>query len=135
MKRRFLVFFLASFLAFNFGEGQPVKKYGALQVKGTQLCDAKGKPVVLRGMSYGWHNFWPRFYNQSSVQWLAKDWNCSVVRAAMGVEPKGGYKQDSAGAVQKVKAVVDGAIKSGLYVIIDWDSHNINVTEVKNFFA
>jgi endoglucanase len=122
-------------LFFHFLQAQPVKQHGQLQVKGTQLCDAKGAPVVLRGMSYGWHNFWPRFYNQSSVQWLAKDWGCSVVRAAMGVEPKGGYKQDSAGAVQKIKAVVDGAINAGIYVIIDWHSHNINLVEAQTFFA
>lgn len=114
---------------------QPVKKYGHLQVKGTRLCDEKGNPVVLRGMSFGWHNFWPRFYNEGVVAWLAKDWDCSVVRAAMGVEPRRGYRQDSAFSVQKIKAVVDGAIKNGIYVIIDWHSHNINLPEAKSFFA
>jgi endoglucanase len=116
-------------------DAQPVKKHGQLQVKGTQLCDKKGNPVVLRGMSYGWHNFWPRFYNENTVAWLAKDWNCSVVRAAMGIEPRHGYKEDSAFAIQKIKAVVDGAIKAGIYVIIDWHSHNINLEEAKTFFA
>ena len=113
---------------------QPAKKYGQLQVKGLQLCDAKGNPVVLRGMSFGWHNFWPRFYNAAAVNWLYKDWNCSVVRAAMGIEPQRGYKQDSAGAIQKIEAVIDGAIQTGIYVIIDWHSHNINLREAKAFF-
>ncbi|HWI89960.1 MAG TPA: glycoside hydrolase family 5 protein [Flavisolibacter sp.] len=122
-------------IAVSIVSAQPVKKYGHLQVKGTQLCDKKGKPVILRGMSYGWHNFWPRFYNENTVSWLYKDWHCSVVRAAIGIEPKGGYKSDSAGAVQKIKAVVDGAIKAGIYVIIDWHSHNINLQEAKSFFA
>ncbi|MGZ3852112.1 MAG: glycoside hydrolase family 5 protein [Flavisolibacter sp.] len=129
------LFFLLTVLSLGVAKAQPVKKFGQLQVKGTQLCDAKGNPVVLRGMSFGWHNFWPRFYNADAVDWLYKDWNCSVVRAAMGIEPKGGYKQDSAGAVQKIKAVVDGAIRSGIYVIIDWHSHNINLEEAKAFFA
>lgn len=129
-------FFLLSFLLlFNCLRGQPVKDYGHLQVKGHQLCSEKGIPIVLRGMSFGWHNFWPRFYNAHVVDWLYKDWNCNVVRAAMGIEPGGGYLQDSAGAVRKVKAVVDGAIQSGIYVIIDWHSHNINLTEAKAFFA
>jgi endoglucanase len=135
MKTHRLVLFFICLFVVGILQAQPVKKWGQLQVKGTQLCDKKGKPVVLRGMSFGWHNFWPRFYNQDAVQWLAKDWDCSVVRAAMGVEPKGGYKQDPDGAVQKVKAVVDGAIKAGIYVIIDWHSHNINLTEAKTFFA
>jgi len=132
---RFKLFF--SFLlslVFYCLSAQPVKKYGQLQVKGTQLCDAKGHPVVLRGMSLGWHNFWPRFYNEGAVAWLHKDWNVSVVRAAMGVEPKGGYIQDSAGSVEKIKAVVDGAIKEGIYVIVDFHSHNIRVKEARTFF-
>jgi endoglucanase len=134
MKTKWFLLIAAGMLAMNL-QAQPVQKYGQLQVKGTQLCDAKGNPVVLRGMSFGWHNFWPRFFNKEAVAWLAKDWNCSVVRAAMGIEPKRAYKDDSAGAVQKIKAVIDGAIQSGIYVIIDWHSHNINLQEAKAFFA
>lgn len=135
MKTHRFALFFASLLVVCFLQAQPVKKWGQLQVKGTQLCDAKGKPVVLRGMSFGWHNFWPRFFNEAAVSWLHKDWNATVVRAAMGVEPKGGYVHDSAGAVQKVKAVIDGAIKEGIYVIIDWHSHNIRLNEAKTFFT
>lgn len=50
---------------------KPVKQWGQLQVKGAQLCDHKGQPVVLRGVSLGWHNLWPRFYNKQAVKWLA----------------------------------------------------------------
>jgi endoglucanase len=134
---KFKYHFLLTFFVFvlRFVYAQPVKVHGQLQVKGSQLCDENGSPVVLRGMSFGWHNFWPRFYNPGAVAWLASDWNCSVVRAAMGVEPKGGYKEDPEGSAKKIKAVVDGAIKSGIYVIIDWHSHNINLAEAKTFFA
>ena len=114
---------------------QPVKVHGQLRVDGTKLLDSKGKPVVLRGMSFGWHNWWPRFYNAGTVKWLHDDWKCSVVRAAMGVEPDKGYIKDSAGSVADVKAVVDAAIKEGIYVIIDWHSHNIKLNEAKTFFA
>jgi endoglucanase len=114
---------------------QPVKMHGQLRVVGTKLVDKTGNPVVLRGMSYGWHNWWPRFYNGGTVKWLHDDWKCSVVRAAMGVEPDGGYVKDSASSVAKIKAVVDAAIKEGIYVIIDWHSHNIRLNEAKGFFA
>ncbi len=113
---------------------QPVKLHGQLSVKGTQLVDQKGQPVVLRGMSFGWHNFWPRFYNADVVDWLYKDWDCSIVRAAMGVEPDSGYLKDPVWSKNKVKAVVDAAIKEGIYVIIDWHSHNINMPQAKDFF-
>lgn len=118
-----------------FGRAQPVKKYGPLQVTGTQLTDAKGNPVVLRGMSFGWHNWWHRFYNAGAVSWLYNDWNCSVVRAAMGVEPDNGYIKSPGSSLACVKAVVEAAIRNGIYVIIDWHSHNINTKEAKEFFA
>jgi endoglucanase len=59
-------------------QAQPVKKYGQLKVVSTQLVDQKGIPVVLRGMSFGWHNWWPQFYNAGAVKWLYEDWNCSI---------------------------------------------------------
>jgi endoglucanase len=133
IKSALLIFFSVGI--FFFSNAQPVKEHGKLQVKGIQLCDEKGNPVVLRGMSFGWHNLWPRFYNKNAVKWLHTDWHCSVVRAAMGIELKRGYKDDSTTAVQKIKAVVDAAIQEGIYVIIDWHSHNINLQEAKLFFA
>lgn len=60
---------------------QPVKDHGKLSVKGTQLVDEKGKTVILRGVSYGWHNWWPRFYNKETVKWLRDDWGCTGMSA------------------------------------------------------
>lgn len=114
---------------------QPVKIHGQLKVVGPQLIDANNKPVMLRGMSFGWHNWWPRFYNKEAVAWLASDWKCNVVRAAMGIEPAKGYLKDSAGSREKIEAVINGAIDAGIYVIIDWHSHNIQTKEAKSFFA
>ncbi len=115
--------------------GQPVKLHGRLSVQGTQLVDKDGHPYALRGMSFGWSCFHPRFYTAGTVDWLYRDWNCSVVRAAMGVEPKGGYIDNPTGSKELVEAVVDGAIKSGIYVIIDWHSHHVNLEEAKGFFG
>jgi endoglucanase len=116
-------------------KAQPVKENGMLSVKGIQLVSEKGKPIVLRGMSFGWHNWWPRFYNAGAVKWLHEDWKCSVLRAAMGVEPDGGYIKSPDESKEKIKAVVDAAIKEGIYVIIDWHSHNIRQEEAKSFFT
>jgi endoglucanase len=116
-------------------KAQFVKAHGQLTVTGTQLMDAHHQPIVLRGMSYGWHNFWPRFYNERSVDWLAKDWKATVVRAAIGVEPTAGYLEDTAAAIKSAEAVVEGAIKAGIYVIIDWHSHNIRLSHAKAFFT
>lgn len=116
-------------------QAQPVKKHGNLSVKGIQLTDEHGNATVLNGVSYGWHNWWPRFYNKESVKWLASDWKCSVVRAAMGVEPKEGYIDKPDWSKEKMEAVIDGAIESNIYVLIDWHSHNIKLAEAKVFFA
>lgn len=113
---------------------QPVKKHGQLKVKGTQLVDKDDKPIALHGMSFGWSCFHPRFYTSGAVRTLVKDWKCTVIRAAMGIEPGKGYKEDSATQVALVKTVIDACIEQGVYVIIDWHSHNINLKEARAFF-
>lgn len=128
-------YFLFSILFFSsMVEAQPVKRYGQLKVDGIQLMSENGEPVVLRGMSFGWHNYWPRFYNKECVKWLVDDWDCDVIRAAMGIEPEGAYLKDPEGSKNKIEAVVNGAIEEGVYVIIDWHSHNIQLEEAKAFF-
>ena len=118
-----------------FTNAQPAEKHGALSVKGIQLVNQKGDDVVLRGVSYGWHNWWPRFYNTASVKWLADDWNCTVVRAAMGVGPRRSYMDKKEWSKEKIEAVIQGAIDNDIYVIIDWHSHEIHTDEAKVFFA
>ena len=128
----FFIFLIMSIAAVN---AQPVKQHGKLKVAGTQLTDQYNKAVVLRGMSFGWHNWWPRFYNKESVDWLATDWKCNVVRAAMGIEPAGAYLTNPELATQKIESVIEGAIQSGIYVIVDRHSHDINTKEAKEFFT
>ena len=129
-----LLFCVIILLNVSHTQSQIVKQHGQLKVQGTQLVNSKGQPVVLRGMSFGWHNWWPRFYNAGAVNWLVKDWRCTVVRAAMGIEPDQGYIKKPDWSKERVKAVVDAAINAGVYVIIDWHSHNINLEEAKTFF-
>jgi len=105
-----------------------------LSVKGTFLTDKDGNQVVLRGASLGWHNWWPRFYNKETVAWLKKDWNCNLIRAAIGVEPDGAYIQKPDLAMNCLYEVVDAAIENDMYVIIDWHSHSIRQEEAKTFF-
>lgn len=126
--------FISLLLCFQICKTQPSKQHGHLKVAGTQLVNEQGEPIVLRGMSFGWHNFWPRFYNRQAVDWLVKDWKCTVVRAAMGIEPNNGYLKDPKGSKEKIETVVEAAIASGIYVIIDWHSHNIQTKEAKEFF-
>jgi endoglucanase len=115
-------------------KAQPVKQHGNLSVKGVNLVDQQGNPLMLVGVSYGWHNWWPRFYNKETVKWLADDWKCSVVRAAMGVEPAKGYLDSPDWSKEKIEAVIEGAIENNIYVIIDWHSHGIQTKAAIQFF-
>ncbi|TCN51481.1 glycoside hydrolase family 5 protein [Flavobacterium circumlabens] len=129
------LFSIALLLLFSFSNAQ-VKTHGQLSVAGTQLVDKSNQPVVLRGMSFGWHSMWPRFYNEKAVKWLQKDFNCNVVRAAMGIElGEMSYMKEPQFSKDKIEAVIKGAIKADIYVIVDWHSHNINLEEAKAFFA
>lgn len=116
-------------------QAQPVKNHGNLSVKGTKLIDEHGKITVLNGVSFGWHNWWPRFYNAEVMKWLADDWKCSVVRAAMGVDPKSGYIDKPDWSKEKMDAVIQGAIDNGIYVLIDWHSHTLKPEQAKTFFS
>jgi len=135
MKR---IFFIPIFIFLLFAvtaQAQPVKKHGKLSVKGVQLTGEHGNATVLNGVSYGWHNWWPRFYNKESVKWLATDWKCSAVRAAMGIDPKSGYIDKPDWSKEKIEAVIQGAIENDIYVLIDWHSHTLKLEEAKVFFA
>ena len=111
-----------------------VEKHGKLSVDGGFLVNERGEKVALKGVSFGWHNWWPRFYNEKAVETLTNDWECTVVRAAMGVDPDRGYISDPQFSTECVTRVVDAAVKNGVYVIIDWHSHTIRTAEAVRFF-
>lgn len=112
----------------------PVKRWGQLQVKGSQLCDQQGQPVVLRGVSFGWHNLWPRFYTPKAVRSLHRDWHATVVRAAMGTRIRNNYLENPKFALQCVENIIKGAIREDVYVIVDWHSHDLLTEEAMTFF-
>lgn len=113
----------------------PVEKFGQLSIKGNQVVDATGAPVQLTGMSLFWSQWMGQYYNADCVKWLAEDWKCSVVRAAMGVGA-GGYATNPDVELKKVTDVIDAAIANGIYVIVDFHEHKAEsrVTEARTFF-
>ena len=123
------------FSSFKAPKNSPVAINGKLQVNGTQLSNKNGEAIMLRGASFGWHNLWPRFYNRKAVAWLAADWKCNVVRASMGVGLDDSYLENPEYALKCMTSVIDGAIKRGIYVIIDFHSHKIHTEEAKTFFT
>nr|BAD90558.1 cellulase [Spirotrichonympha leidyi] len=112
-----------------------VDTYGALSVSGSKVVGKSGSPAALHGVSFGWHNWWPEFYTADTVKHLAEDWKATVLRAAIGVEPDGGYLQDSSLGDQCATTVADAAIANGIYVILDWHQHRINQDAAIKFFT
>ncbi len=113
-----------------------VEKYGQLSVKGNYITSQYGDTVQLRGMSMFWSQWMSQYYNAGVVKWLKDDWKCTVVRIAMGVE-SGGYLDNAFDEKQKVYKMVDAAIANGIYVIIDYHSHEAhnNPEPAKKFFT
>lgn len=142
MQIRQLIIALAA-LAAGFGNAQgafltdqpPVERHGWLQVKGSALLDQQGDTTQLAGVSFGWHNMWPRFYNPDNVKVLAQDWKADIVRCAIGLDlDENTYDKKPEWALEKVDSIVRGAINEGIYVIIDFHSHDNNVELAKKFF-
>jgi endoglucanase len=129
-----VVFFLSAACT-RTSEDHFVAEHGPLSVKGINLVDQHGEILTLRGISLGWHNWWPRFYDRETVAWLKNDWRCNVLRAAIGVEPDNGYIAAPDFALKCLTTVIDAAIENDMYVIVDWHSHNIRIEEAKAFFT
>lgn len=108
---------------------------GKLSVKGIQLVNEQGDPLALKGVSYGWHNWYHQYFNPETVRFFAEEWKCSLVRASIGVGPSGDYSENPALATECAIRVADAAIANGIYVIIDWHSHEIRTEEAKRFFT
>lgn len=114
-----------------------VAENGALQVVGTQLCNAAGAPVVLRGMSSHGMQWYPQFATYESIK-TTKDYGANLFRVAMYTK-EGGYLDDP-GVLQAVIQAVDAATALDMYAIIDWHILSDNnpmqhINEAKAFFA
>ncbi|WP_299249544.1 cellulase family glycosylhydrolase [uncultured Aquimarina sp.] len=136
-KLNVLIFVIIVFFTTNQLVSQTiVEKHGQLKIEGTKIKDECGRNTQLKGMSYFWHQ-WEggEYWNSNTLKWLRDDWKVEIVRAAMGVRGSGGdYIDDPVGSANQVRAVVDGAIEHGIYVIIDFHAHPNYKEEAKTFF-
>jgi endoglucanase len=117
-------------------EGSFVARHGQLKIVRTRLCDESGKPVTLKGFSSHDLKDFGQFANDDAVAFLARDWNVTVIRAALYVES---YKKDPS-IERHLDDFVNACEKSGIYCIIDWHvlfEHNPSLTtnDAKAFFA
>jgi endoglucanase len=93
-----------------------VERHGQLKTNGQYIVNKNNEIVQLRGMSFYWSKWeGPQFYTADILNQLVDSWKCTVVRVA--------YANGSEGW-SSCQTVIDAAIKKGIYVIIDWHSHN-----------
>lgn len=116
----------------------PVAQHGKLHVADGRMVNEHGVPPQLRGISFSW-SIWggQKYYNTAVVDWLVDDFNASLLRLSMAIEPAGGYLEKPAEQLALIHAVADQAIDRGVYILIDWHDHNAenNLAEAKAFFA
>lgn len=95
---------------------------GALQVIGTKLCDSKGTPITLRGISTHGIGWFPQYINEAAFGEFRNNWSANVIRLAMYTIEYNGYCTDGnkEDLKQLVKNGVEYATKNDMYVIIDW---------------
>jgi len=113
-------------MPYEYPKGSPVDKWGKLQVAKDEngvrrLCDEKGNPVQLRGMSsHGMQ--WPGAANitEDNIKSLRHEWNCNVFRLAFYVDEEGGYAYNPSHRSHHLENVVKWCAENGMYVLIDW---------------
>lgn len=114
----------------------------ALHVDGTQLKDAQGNAVQLRGLSTHGLSWYPQYVNEDAFRWFRDAWHANVIRLAMYTAESGGYCTDGDrdSLKQLIQDGVSYATALDLYVIIDWHilsdgNPNTYKEEARQFFA
>lgn len=118
-------------------ESTPVALNGMLQVDGAQIVGEHGNPVQLMGMSHYWTIWGPQKYcNRDVVSWLAEDWKIDLIRIAMAAnEGTLSWVQFKEYQNKLVDSVVQAAVDNGIYVIVDWHTHDLLTEDAKEFFG
>lgn len=95
-----------------------VSENGKLQVIGTQLCNAAGQPIQLRGMSSHGLHWYPQYTSRESIACTAS-FGANLFRVAM-YTGENGYISQPDNVKNLLITAVDNAVAEDMYVIIDW---------------
>ncbi|MBP3814181.1 MAG: glycoside hydrolase family 5 protein, partial [Butyrivibrio sp.] len=111
---------------------------GQLSVKGTQLVDKNGSPVILKGISLHGLTWFPDFVSNDIFKQVSTEWDCNLIRLPIYSELYcNGEKNENTVLLRRG---VDYAIENDMYVMVDWHilndyDPNINIDEAMDFFA
>ena len=117
----------------------PVLEHGTLGVTEGHIVDKNNKIFQIRGISshgLGLSQNYQKYINEDSLKYVRDYWNVNTIRLAFYTPEDCGNNQET---VEVLKNDVRLAIKTGLYVIIDWHvlkekNPNVYLEESKEFF-
>ncbi len=133
----FLLLLFSAGITRSLARERPVEKHGQLRVEKGVLVNQHGVAPQLRGISFSWSVWGGRkYYTTEALNWLIDDFDVSLVRLSMAVEPDSGYLQQPDEQFELITRVADEAISKGIYVLIDWHDHHAdqNLEAAKRFF-
>lgn len=109
-----------------------------LQVVDGKLCDDRGEPVQLRGVSTHGIAWYGEYLNANAMR-SVKEAGGNVIRIAMYTAGEHGYVAEPEHNLTQVICGIEDAIASDMYVIVDWhilDDGNPNdhISEAITFF-
>ena len=121
----------------NNSKNNLVSYNGHLKIKNNTLVNQYDEPIQLKGVSSHGIQWYSEFANEQNLKTLRDDWKANLFRIAMYTS-ENGYIQNN-NLKEKVKEIVNMAIKLDMYVIIDWHilsdgNPNIYKEEAKTFF-
>ena len=90
-----------------------------LTVTNGKLTDAKGRAVVLRGVSTHGIAWFPQYVDREGFDSVKKAGG-NVIRLAMYTDTDNGYLADPEGNLEILRRGIDAAIELDMYVIVDW---------------
>lgn len=133
---KFLLLSVSVVLQCTILSAKPVADNGWLSVDGRYIVNQKGEKIALHGVSFGWHNWWHRYFNEGAVAKVANDWKASIVRCSIGLDLDDmSYNKNPKLAYSTVDRMVEAAVANEVYIIIDFHSHNNNLVLARQFFT
>lgn len=110
---------------------------GNLKITNNNLVNQYDEKIQLKGVSTHGIQWYGEFANEQNIKVLRDEWNSNLIRIAMYTN-ENGYIQNR-NLKEKVKEIVNIAIKLDMYVIIDWHilsdgNPNTYKEEAKEFF-